>query len=104
MTTDNTQTTGQTTTSPSAQQVKINEQLATPASGTSGDSSTANAALIKQIIPFIQLSSMQPREKAMWLLLIPAMEESHLLKLKASLEKEVNTMTDIYLNALSKKM
>lgn len=103
MTTDNKQTTTAKTTS-SAQQAKINEQLAPHASGTTGDPSTANAALIKQIIPFIQLSSMQPREKAMWLLLIPAMEESHLLKLKASLEKEINTMTDIYLNALSKKM
>jgi hypothetical protein len=62
-----------------------------------------NQQLIKDTISLIQLSSMEPREKAMWLLLIPQMEEDKLLKLKKALEKEVNAITDLYLEALNKK-
>ncbi len=82
-------------------QTTINQQLATHAqqSVTQGDEKN----IIKEIIPYLQLSSMPQKEKAMWLLLLPSMEEKHLLKLKNSLEKEVNAITDIYLNALSKR-
>jgi hypothetical protein len=59
--------------------------------------------LIREIINYIQLSTMEPREKAMWMLLLPQMEEAKLLKLKTSLEKEVNAITDLYLNSVSAK-
>jgi len=62
-----------------------------------------NTDLIRELVSYIQLSSMQQKEKAMWLLLLPSMEEKHLLKLKGSLQKEVNAITDLYINALSKK-
>lgn len=88
-------------------QSTINQQLTqnvqASASNTAGGQQASNAELIKELVSYIQLSSMQQKEKAMWLLLIPAMEEKHLLKLKASLQKEVNAITDLYLNALSKK-
>lgn len=55
--------------------------------------------LTKQIISYVQLSTMEEREKAMWMLLLPHMEERHILKLKSILEKEVNSMMDLYLQA-----
>ncbi len=91
-------------------QSTINQQLTAnaqqmAASSTSGQAaqSTPNPDLVKELVNYIQLSSMQQKEKAMWLLLLPAMEEKHLLKLKSSLMKEVNAITDLYINALSKK-
>jgi hypothetical protein len=92
-------------------QTTINQQLAahaqsatTTASGGQSDQSVPNRDIIKDLISYIQLSSMKQKEKAMWLLLLPAMEEKHLLKLKVSLQKEVNGITDLYINALSKKV
>ncbi len=60
-----------------------------------------NQQLIKEIINYLQLSTMEPREKAMWMLLVPDMETEKLAKLKATLEKEVNAITDLYLEAAS---
>lgn len=57
----------------------------------------ANKQIIKEIINYLQLSTMEPREKAMWMLLMPDMEMEKLSKLKATLEKEVNAITDLYL-------
>lgn len=56
---------------------------------------------IREIINYLQLSTMEPREKAMWMLLLPQMEEEKLGKLKKTLEKEVNAITDLYLEASS---
>ena len=91
-------------------QSTINQQLAahaaTAVSGGAGqaDQPVPNRDLIKDLISYIQLSSMKQKEKAMWLLLLPSMEETHLLKLKTSLQKEVSGITDLYINALSKKV
>lgn len=57
--------------------------------------------LIREIVNYLQLSTMESKEKAMWMLLLPQMDEEKLLKLKASLEKEVNGITDLYLQALN---
>ena len=59
-----------------------------------------NKELIAKIIQYIQLSSMEAREKAMWMILLPDMDIDHLTKLKNSLEKEVNALTDLYLNTM----
>lgn len=60
--------------------------------------------LTKQIISYIQLSTMEPREKAMWMLILPHMEERHVIKLKDLLEKEVNSIMDLYLEATKAKI
>lgn len=59
--------------------------------------------LVRDVVKYLQLSSMEHREKAMWMILLPQMEEQKLLELKACLEKEVNAITDLYLKAMSKK-
>ena len=56
-----------------------------------------NKQIIKEIINYLQLSTMESREKAMWMLLMPDMETEKLSKLKTTLEKEVNAITDLYL-------
>jgi len=57
--------------------------------------------ITKEIIKYLQLSTMEPREKAMWMLLLPDMEAEKLNKLKNALKKEVNAITDLYLEAAS---
>ncbi len=54
-------------------------------------------ALIKEVLSLVQLSTMEPKEKAMWMLLLPEMKEPQILKLKKSLEKEIREITDLYL-------
>ena len=56
--------------------------------------------LIKSILQLMELSSMADDEKSMWTIFVPSMEENELTKLKTVLEKEVNQLTDIYLNVL----
>jgi hypothetical protein len=58
-----------------------------------------NEEITKQLLSYIQLSNMDSREKAMWMLILPHMEEKHVLKLKAALEKEANSLIDIYIQA-----
>lgn len=60
-----------------------------------------NKETVREIIKYLQLSTMEPREKAMWMLLLPQMEEDKLVRLKHTLEKEVNQITDLYLQAAS---
>lgn len=60
-----------------------------------------NKKIIKEIINYLQLSTMEPKEKAMWMLIMPDMENDKLLKLRATLEKEVNAITDLYLKSVS---
>ena len=48
----------------------------------------------------MELSSMADDEKSMWTIFVPSMEENELTKLKTVLEKEVNQLTDNYLNVL----
>jgi hypothetical protein len=63
----------------------------------------AKQQLIRETINLIQLSTMEPKEKALWMLLLPKMEEAQILKLKASLGKEINAITDLYLKAVNSK-
>jgi hypothetical protein len=61
----------------------------------------ANTQLIKETLQYLQLSSMEAKEKAMWMLLIPEMDEEKLTRLHASLKKEVDGLTEIYLETLN---
>ena len=63
----------------------------------------ANTNLIREIVKYIQLSTMEAKEKALWMLLLPEMAEEELQKLKKCLEKEVNAITDLYLKTLSEQ-
>ena len=70
------------------------------------DPTTSNLThqeLVREVIKYLQLSSMESREKGMWMLLLPQMEEQKVRDLKACLEKEVNAITDLYLKAMSKQ-
>ena len=58
-----------------------------------------NTKLIREIINYLQLSAMDSKEKGMWMILLPQMDEAQLQKLKAALEKEVNAITELYLEA-----
>lgn len=57
--------------------------------------------LIASIVTLLQASTMEPKEKAMWLILIPQMEEADLVKLQDVLQKEVNAMTNLYLETIT---
>jgi hypothetical protein len=59
--------------------------------------------LIADIVTFLQASTMEPKEKAMWLLLIPHMDEKDLVKLQEVLQREVSAMTNIYLETLKEQ-
>jgi hypothetical protein len=63
----------------------------------------ANQKLIKETLSLIQLSAMEPKEKAMWMLLLSEMEEKQILKLKKSLEKETSALNDLLLKAIQSK-
>ena len=60
-----------------------------------------NLTLIRSIVSYLRLSSMEPLEKGMWFLFLPFMDENGLNKLNHVLEKEVNAVTDVYLQSLS---
>jgi len=63
----------------------------------------ADQKLMKEILALIQLSPMDAREKAMWMMLIPQMEEKQVLKLKKSLQKETDALNDMLLKGLTHK-
>lgn len=58
--------------------------------------------LIREVVKLLELSSMDAEERTMWTVLAPNMEEAELIKLKTTLEKEVNKMTDLYLKTVSR--
>ena len=62
-----------------------------------------NQKLIKETLSMIQLSTMEPKEKAMWMMLLSEMEEKQILKLKKSLEKETSGLNDLLLKAIQFK-
>jgi len=62
-----------------------------------------NDQTIKDVIAYLQLSTMDPKERAMWMLLLPQMQEEEVSKLKTILQKEVNSMTELYLQATQQK-
>jgi hypothetical protein len=59
--------------------------------------------LIADIVTLLQASTMEPKEKAMWLILIPQMEETDLVKLQDVLQKEVSAMTNLYLETIEEQ-
>jgi len=58
-----------------------------------------NEALIHEVLELMNLSSMSQDERTMWTILLPSLTTEEIQKFKATLEKEVRTMTDIYLRA-----
>lgn len=60
--------------------------------------------LLKNIVTYLQLSSMESKEKAMWFLFLPHLRDEELTKLHGTLEKEVSALTDLYLKALSQNI
>ena len=58
-----------------------------------------NQELINETIQLMDLSSMDEDERVMWKVILPSLLPEEIQKLKAALEKEVKTMTDIYLKA-----
>jgi hypothetical protein len=59
--------------------------------------------LIADIVTLLQASTMEPKEKAMWLILIPQMEETDLVRLQDVLQKEVSAMTNLYLETIEEQ-
>jgi len=59
--------------------------------------------LQKDLAQLIQASTMEPQEKAMWMMLIPQMEANHLKRLKEILKKEVESFTDLSLEVVNQK-
>lgn len=58
-----------------------------------------NQDLINETLQLMQLSSMNEDERTMWTVMLPSLQTAEIEKLKASLEKEIQTMTNIYLKA-----
>jgi len=61
-----------------------------------------NSELMQGILKLLDLSGMEEDEKTMWKVLVPNMERAELDKFKDILEKEVQTMTELYRKALKK--
>lgn len=58
---------------------------------------------LKIIMTHLPLSRMPDDEKQMWTAMIPHMEPRHLAKLADVLQREVDALTDLYLQGLGKK-
>ena len=59
--------------------------------------------LIKEILRLLPVSTMNTKERTLWLLITPTLSDTNLLKLKEVLKKEVDALTDLYLNAATKQ-
>ena len=55
--------------------------------------------IIKSILIRLQLSPMEPKEKALWTVLLQTFGDSELKRLDKILEKEVDKLMDLYLKA-----
>lgn len=60
--------------------------------------------IIQDILGKMELSSMSGKEKAMWTILLPNMEEKHLLKLQKSLNKETENLTNLYMETINSEI
>lgn len=58
---------------------------------------------ITNVLQKLQSSTMSEKEKTMWTILLPSMEESHITKLEASLDKEINNINELYLDTLTNR-
>lgn len=61
------------------------------------------AKLTHEILKLMELSGMEDKERSLWTLLLPSMDQKQLEKLHKNLDKEVNELTKIYINALQGK-
>jgi len=61
----------------------------------------ANTAIARRLIPLLQMSTMSYKERLLWLIMIPLMDEKLLLKLEDSIKKESEGLTDLYMKALA---
>ena len=60
--------------------------------------------LIKQVITYLRISSMEEKESSMWTFLLPNMEDAHLEKLLNLLKEEAGAKTDLFLEAYEKRL
>jgi len=60
--------------------------------------------ITQDIVKYLQLSAMDEKERTMWTLFLPNMEEKHLEKLLAILKEEADGRAEILLNSYSKFM
>jgi hypothetical protein len=58
-----------------------------------------NQTLIEETLKLMELSSMNQEERTMWTVLLPSLQKEEIEKLRDALAGEVQTMTDIYLQA-----
>lgn len=58
----------------------------------------------QDIVKYLQLSSMDEKERTMWTLFLPNMEDKHLEKLLAILKEEADGKAEILLNSYGKFM
>lgn len=63
------------------------------------EGNSPNPETINEILKLMELSSMSQEERTMWTMMLPSMEQAELEKLRDTLAKEVQKMTDIYLQA-----
>ncbi|MCB9809365.1 hypothetical protein H6771_00075 [Candidatus Peribacteria bacterium] len=54
--------------------------------------------LIRSMLLYLQVSTMDPKEKATWTLLMPSMSMEQLRGLEAILQEEVHGLADLYLS------
>jgi molecular chaperone GrpE (heat shock protein) len=65
----------------------------------SENTANPNTTLIEEVLQLMDLSSMDQEERTMWTIMLPSLETAEIKKIKATLEQEVQKMTDIYLKA-----
>lgn len=58
-----------------------------------------NQELIEDTLKLLRVSSMDEEERNMWTIFLPSMETKEIEQFKQILEKEVNQLMDIYLEA-----
>jgi len=60
-----------------------------------------NKELVTSILKNLSLSTMSGKEKTMWMMMIPGMDETELNSLNDLLKEEVSELTDLYLSVQS---
>ncbi len=59
--------------------------------------------MTNELLSLIQLSTMEDKEKAMWMMLIPQMDERQIAKLADSLKRETEALNGLLLRAMKSK-
>ena len=63
----------------------------------------AKEKMTKELLSLIRLSTMESKEKAMWMVLIPQMDDRQIEKLADSMKREAEAMNGLLLKALKSK-